>query len=127
MARNPWHDLHFTEARARAIVEATIDACIDWMNPDCFLDPVVRLTIVKQGMTDGMKDALAITYPPSVRGAMGGHAKQRVLDAKAAEMKARRLADRKRKARSRAAAKERLAILRLHEEEQRIGHTKITR
>lgn len=125
MARNPWHDLHFTEARARAIVEATIDAFLDWMAQP--LDSYDREIIVQQAMKDGLRAAIAITYPPSVRGSMGGHAKQRVLDREAAELKARRLADRKRKARSRAAARARLAILRAHEEEQRIGRTRITR
>lgn len=125
MARNPWHDLHFTEARARAIIKAAFEVCGSFATCGCG-------TWKQEGQEEkalalGLKRALVITYPPSVRGSMGGFAKQHVLDATAAEAKARRLADRRRKARSRATAKERLAILRLHAAEQSIGTTRITR
>lgn len=122
MARNPWHDLHFTEARARAIIRAAFETCGYFST-----DKETQVEREEKALSLGLARALAITYPPSVRGSMGGHAKQRVLDARAAEEKARRLADRRRKARSRAAARERAAALRLHAMEQIIGQTRITR
>ena len=128
MARNPWHDLHFTEARAIALVEAGIDVAISWLLPSSMsVSDSDFAEMRKAGLVDGLARALAITYPPSTRGSMGGFAKQRALDATEAEQKARRLADRRRKARSRAVARERAAILRLHAAEQSIGTTRITR
>jgi hypothetical protein len=109
MSKSGWHNLHLTEDRARAIIQVAFRVALGKGNEPRLPEVEERALVV------ALIACRAITYPPRVRGAMGGHAKHGT-----------RPGDRPKQAEARAARREKARQRKL-EEEYRIGTVRVAR